>query len=413
MGSFFIIISILGLAYFLLAKRRFDWFAVAFFSACIYFIPGFFGYASYLSLNGWIDNPLNDEAYGIMILVEGAILWGAIASDLFSKEFRIRKIEKGNVYVLNTLLCLSLIGFVLMLLTTGEALFYDKQLMMVELNRSHVLFYTAIMIGAIMSFEYKKWTTFTFFCVLIMFDLFIGFRTSFAITVIGIFTLWLSKQGRRRLLISSWRQIIIGVVLVVFLSFYQQIAYATKIGDLNLLSSLLSDVDTYVAMIKNSEPFITQSTLNDVTGHNYSVGMSHLTGILYQFTLFAPELGLESGSFNDLFQNELFPDVTIGMANNIWAEMWSTGGWALLVVFTVVFVIVLKLMTILTERSGNMTHRAFVAVMAAYWAFFIHRNDISYEIALEKQVLLVMILCFIITTLIMEFRKILRYPNQP
>ncbi len=409
MGSFFYVVSILGLAYFLLAKRRFDWFAVAFFSACVYFLPGFFGYTSYLSLTGWIDNPLNNEAYGIMILVESMILSGAIASDLFSKKRTITKVEQGNVYVLKILLCLSITGLVLMLLTTGEALFYaDKQSMMVELNRSHALFYTAVMIGSTMSFEYKKWSIFAFFCALIIFDLFIGFRASLAITAISIFTLWLSKQGQRRLIISSWKQLITGFLLVILLFFYQQIAYATRIGDLNLLSSLLSNVDTYVAMIKNSEPFIAQSTLNEVTERNYSVGMGHLIGVFYQFTLFAPELGLETGSFNDLFQHDLFPDVIIGMANNIWAEMWSAGGWPLLLVFLILFVAIIKLMTAFTEKSNNITQRAFVAVMASYWAFYIHRNDIRYEIDLEKRVLIVMILSYIIAILITKFEKIHR-----
>lgn len=412
MQLFFCITSILGLTYFLLAKRRFDWFSVAFFSACIYFLPGFFGYTSYLSLTGWIENPINDEAYRIIILVDGMILSGAIINDLFSKEVNIKEVKKGNIYVLKILLCLAIIGWMLMLLTTGEALFYaDKLSMMDALNRSHILFYTAVMIGTTLSFEYKNWIIFAFFCVFIIFDLFIGFRTSLAIAAISIFTLLLSKQGKGRLIISSWKQVIAGVFLGIFIFLYQQVAYAVKVGDLDLLRSLLSDTDTYIAMINNSEPFITQTTLNEVTVRNYSVGMGHLMGIFYQFTLFGPELGLEAESFNDLFQNDLFPDVTYGMANNIWAEMWSAGGWPLLVIFTVLFVIILKGFNILTDRL-NVTQRAFVAVMASYWAFYIHRNDIGYAIVLEKRVLLVLIVSFLIAILIREARKIAAYSRR-
>ena len=299
-----------------------------------------------------------------------------------------------------------------MLLTTGEALFYaDKLSMMDALNRSHILFYTAVMIGTTLSFEYKNWIIFAFFCVLIIFDLFIGFRTSLAIAAISIFTLLLSKQGKGRLIISSWKQVIAGVFFGIFIFLYQQVAYAVKVGDLDLLRSLLSDTDTYIAMINNSEPFITQTTLNEVTVRNYSVGMGHLMGIFYQFTLFGPELGLEAESFNDLFQNDLFPDVTYGMANNIWAEMWSAGGWPLLVIFTVLFVIILKGFNILTDRL-NVTQRAFVAVMASYWAFYIHRNDIGYAIVLEKRVLLVLIVSFLIAILIREARKIAAYSRR-
>jgi len=299
-----------------------------------------------------------------------------------------------------------------MLFTTGTALlFADKQMMLAELNRSHILFYTAAMIGATMSFERKRWILFALFGALILFDLFIGFRGSLAITAISILTLRLSRQGPRRLLIHSWRQVGAAVSLILFLFFYQQVAYAVKVGDWNLLLSLLGEPNTYIAMINNSEPFITQTTLNEVTVRNYSVGMGHLMGIFYQFTLFGPELGLEAESFNDLFQNDLFPDVTYGMANNIWAEMWSAGGWPLLVIFTVLFVIILKGFNILTDRL-NVTQRAFVAVMASYWAFYIHRNDIGYAIVLEKRVLLVLIVSFLIAILIREARKIAAYSRR-
>lgn len=412
MQIFFYIISILGLTYFLLAKRKFDWFAVAFFSACIYFIPGFFGYTSYLLLIEWTEDPINNEAYGVIILVEIVILFSAIISDSFSKEIIVKKVEQGSTNLLNVILFLAMTGLLLMFLTTGTALFLaDKQAMLDELNRSHILFYTATIIGGTMSFEYKKWKIFTFFCILIVFDLFIGFRMSLTITAISIFTLWLSKQGQRRLLISAWKPILTGIAVILFLFLYKQLAFAIKVTDFDLLKSLLYDKNIYSVMIVNSEPFVAQSILNEITLQDYSVGMGHLKGILYQFSLFAPELGLEAESFNDLFQSALFPEVEYGMANNIWAEMWSAGGWPLLVAFVLFFAVILKLFSIVTTRQ-NITLRSFLAVMASYWAFYIHRNDISYEIALLKRVLLVMVISFIVSMLIKEFKKIQKKPQK-
>jgi len=408
----FYILSISGLAYFLLAKRKFDWFAVAFFSASVYFLPGFFGVTAYLSTAGWVENPINKEAYGVMILVEFMILSGAVVNDLFFPGRSVFRIEKESGPILNIVFCLAVTGCLLMLLTTGAGLlFAEKQTTLPGLNRSHILYYTATMVGATMSFEYKRWKLFAAFCALILFDLFIGFRTSLAITAISILTLQLSKQGRRRLLIHSWRQVAAGVSLVLFLFLYQQVAYAVKIGNWDLLLSVLGEPNTYMSMVKNSEPFIAQSTLNEVTARHYSVGMGHLTGILYQFTLFAPELGFKSKSFNDLFQNDLFPEVTYGMANNIWAEMWSAGGWPLLFFFTIVFVLILKLFNTLIDELKS-TLGAFVSVMASYWAFYIHRNDIGYAIVLEKRVLLVMILSLLIAILIREARKIADYSRR-
>src|SRR5439155_1064986 len=44
MQDTFLVISGIGLFYFLFGLRKFDFFSVAFLSACVYFLPGFVGY---------------------------------------------------------------------------------------------------------------------------------------------------------------------------------------------------------------------------------------------------------------------------------------------------------------------------------------------------------------------------------
>lgn len=402
MQIIFCVISFVGILYFLLAKRVFDWFTVAYFSACIYFLPGFIGYTSYLTLTRWSETPINNEAYCIMISVEIMILLGAIISDIFVVEKTVNSAPE-NCTMLYTTLFISILALVLMFITTGNAIFYsDKQAMMNELNRYYILYYTATMIGCIMSFEYKKWLLLVIFCLLIMFDVFIGFRTTCAISFIGIITLWLAKKGQKRFLFHYWKQGIIGASMGVLLFLYKQISYAVKIGDVDLLMSLFrgtSDTSIFRAMFINSEPFITQTVLNAVTQSHYSVGLHHLKGLFYQFILFAPQFGINAVSFNDLYQKDLFPDVEYGMANNIWAEMWSAGGWPLLMLFLLTFVIIVYIATLFTKVQ-NPSLRSVVAVMASYWAFYIHRNDIAYEMNLEKRVLLVVGLVFAVSAFI-------------
>ncbi len=412
MQILFYAISILGLAYFLLAKRTFDWFAVAFFSACVYFLPGFFGASAYLSAAGWIESPINGEAYGVMILVMLLILSGAVVHDLLFRDAVAAPGAPGRTEVAGIVLFLAAAGLLLMLTTTGTALLLaDKQLMLAEMNRSHILFYTAATIGAALSFALRKRALLAVFGVLILFDLFIGFRTSLAIAAISILTLHLSKQGPGRLLVRSWKEVAAGAALAGVLLVYPQVAWALKLGDLAALLSVLGEPGTYRAVVMNSEPFITQSILNEVTGREYTTGMGRLAGALYQLTLFAPEMGFEADSFNDRFQNELFPDVMYGMANNIWAEMWSAGGWPLLLLFAILFVLVLGLFNVLTGRL-NCAQGSFVAVMASYWAFYIHRNDLSYTLALEKRVLLIMLLSFAIAFLIAELKRMRTHPER-
>jgi hypothetical protein len=110
-------------------------------------------------------------------------------------------------------------------------------------------------------------------------------------------------------------------------------------------------------------------------------------------------LGAEVLSFNDLFQPTLFPDVTYGMASNIWAEMWSSGGWPLLLLFLISYVGMMKPFSILVNK-GTIITRSTIAVIASYWSFYFHRNEIVYEFALIKRVLLVMIPSLIIAMFI-------------
>jgi hypothetical protein len=410
MNILFLLLSNLGLAYFLLIKRRFDWFAVAFFSAMIYFLPGFLGYTSYLSQVEWVETPINARAYVVMILVEAAIIIGAIMNDLFPEKARVSYLDsskQSNIPTLPIILMLAIGGCTLLVLTAGTTLWgEEKQILMADLNRAHILFYTATIIGMTISFERRRWKYFSAFCIFAVFDLFIGFRLPLAISGISILTLWLSKKGRIRLLTDSWKPLLAVGLLGIFLFFYKEIGFAIRMGDWDLFRSILSEPNTYLAMFITSEPFVIQSILNEVTMLDFSVGWRHLLGIFSQFILFSPELGWEEHSFNDLFQMALFPEVTYGMANNIWAEMWSIGGWLFLLVFIFLFVAFLKIFSFLLTFCDP-SLRSFFAVMASYWAFYIHRNDIGYEIALQKRVVILMVLVFLFAILMRNLKRVM------
>ena len=157
MQTVFIAISILGALYFLLAKRVFDWFSVAFFSACIYFMPGFFGYTSFRVLTRWIDTPINSETYMIMTAVLTAILVSATVVDRIPQKKEIPSEPEGNPYVLGVLLLFAIAGLIMMILTMGSVLFEsDKTALLQKINRWYIFFETALILGSILAYEYRK-----------------------------------------------------------------------------------------------------------------------------------------------------------------------------------------------------------------------------------------------------------------
>lgn len=140
--------------------------------------------------------------------------------------------------------------------------------------------------------------------------------------------------------------------------------------------------------MRSSEPFTTQLILNEIINKDFTIGVNHFSDIIYQFIPMSSSLGAETTSFNELFQPALFPQVETGMANNIWAEMWSSGGWGLLILFIIFYNITVFIGTkIFLNSRGNL--KGIITLLMTYWTFYIHRNTLFYQINLMKRPLLI------------------------
>ena len=400
MQLWFLITAGIGLCYLLFAKRRFDCFSVAFLSACVYFIPGFVGYTlmpTKTSMEEAVD--LEIETYLVMIVVLIAILMGAVLLDLASEKKPPALRLNDTAHTGTWAVMIAILGYVLLIASVGDVLFDDKSILIKNLNRWHVIGATAAPLGAVLCFVYRLRFPFVIAMLILLFDVYIGFRISLAVAMIAIFTLWLGRDGQQRLALNNWRAGILGSIVVCFLFVYKQLYEVVKLGMWDFIVERLQDPDLYVAAIGMSEPFTIQVILNEVIVQRFVVGMGHLREVLYQFALFSPELGVKPVSFNDLFQSSLFPtDMEYGMANNIWAEMWSTGGWPLLLVFVTIFVLMLVVGSYLI-RSSDKTVSSVAALTFSYWAFYIHRNDLAFQINLEKRVIILAAICMLLSKL--------------
>ena len=402
MKSLFLLIAILGSLYFLFKKRSFDFFSIAFFSACIYFLPGFVGYVNFPEPK----TNLIDGSYLVMILVLGTILFGAFFYDFFVRNKSISKITiKNTDLVLFFLVCFTLTGFLYDLVAVGKAFFIvDKPEMMDYLGRGRIIWATASMVGITASFLRKKKLLFLFFLSFLVFDLYIGFRSSAAIAGISIFLahLWQIKKTR---LIKNYKMILLGALCALFFFAYKGIYWAVKAGEWDIVVDRLTSINYFFSTILNSEPFVIQSNLNEILASNFRVGFSHFANLKNQLIILSPELGAEIVSFNDIFQPKLFPDITFGMASNIWAEMWSVGGFGFLLLFLLFFIFVIIILCYLFRKIKNPELRSIILVLGSYWVFYIHRNSLDYQINLEKRVLFIGIIALFLSLIIQKVVK--------
>ncbi|MDR9793249.1 hypothetical protein Q8A72_09715 [Aeribacillus pallidus] len=388
MKMVFIFLCLLGMFYFVIKKRHFDFFSIAFFSTLIYFMPGFFGYVLEPASNFY--QPIITKTYFIMILVIIFIIITAILFDFMYVEKKINLEITGinkSVYVI---VFLALIGFILSLITIGPQLFSpDKGVILENINRWQLLWVTSSIIGCIVSYLQKKKLLFVICLILLLIDMYVGFRVNLAITLIALLVIKFSKGNYRTVLIKKWKWILSGLLVSILFFIYKPIYRLVKIGDWGTIKHLLTDVNFYLYSLSKSEPFYVQTILNEINRLEYHIGLSHFQSIIYQFILFAPQLGAEIKSFNSIFQSQLFPSVTWGMANNIWAEMISSGGFPLLLFFLLIFCFFIYIGNYYFLSIDTPMVKGTLSIILTYFTFYIHRNELLYIVNLSKRIFII------------------------
>lgn len=401
MTMVFLAVFLFGAVYFLFVRRIFDYFLLAYFCAGLYFLPGFFGVTRYRNHDGWVEASIGAEVYSIYFIVLLSLCMFSFFYDcLWSFKYHKGVYNKPFLKLVMVLVAALAVGSVaLMLISAGGALWSpEKAAVMESIGRWHILFYSASMIGLSVSVYLKDKIFFAVFFFLLIFNMYIGFRSPLAVAVLSGIMVWASRQPK----IDMIRVMKLAPIVFLFgfsMFFYKTIAHAVKSGSWGLVASRSLDVDTYYHMVIDSEPFITQAILNEVISTGYKTPPDHLYSAAYQLLLFAPSLGAKMVSFNDYFQIALFGELDYGMASNIWAQMWSVGSWG----FIILMVILFNLVIVVANRSAALYGGSLAAILApafCYWVFYVHRNDLAYMINLEKRIFLVALIAILMAWLL-------------
>lgn len=395
----FITLVCLGSVYFLFQKRRFDFFALAFFSAAVYFVPGWFGHVPDLvNWDTWSDLTqrvaLVEDTYLIMSLVLATIWLAGAISDMFPDVKPVDFCLRTQPYAMYLALGVAVVGVLLTVATVGSTLLTeDKRILLGAMNRWHVLWTWGACLATVMGFVQRRYLVVVFGFSLLAADLYLGFRAPLVLTFLALITLNLNAQGRQRLAVANKRMLAIGLLATAAALLYPTLWAYGRAGDLAGLIGALLNEQTYLSAILLGEPFITQAVLNEVVRTEYHIGPGYFTDALLAVGLFAPDLGVTPTSFNDLFQPALFPGVSgYGLGNNIWAQMYASGGIPALAMFLGLLALVLS--------AGGYLLRArdpqLVALVSIAWvlvAFYLNRNDLLVHINFEKQLLAIWVLC--------------------
>lgn len=383
-----------GLFYFLGRRRRFDFFTVGFFGGCFYFLPGLFGFLfafDRLDLGG-LSEQILPQTYLVMSLVLVSLV---VSAFFFDRKYGTAPRPGVPVRLQgspeNWAVLLATVGFGLSLLTTGRHLLdEDKGQMMLFLDRWSILWEVGATVGLTLAFATKNRRVFVVCTLLLLADWYIGFRINLILATLSVVVYAYSARGAIRLIRQS-RVLAFSGLFAAFGFLYPALGQLVKAGDWGQMKDLVTRPDYYATQVILSEPFVIQTTLNEVISTNFRVGAGHLWSLLYVVVPFGNELGGKVLTFNDLFQGSLFPGVAFGMAQNIWAQAWSIGGLFVVVVFVLLYIAgVWQGSKILLSRSEFW--RTFAALFFTPWAFYLYRNDLLYQFVMERRIL-VMFMC--------------------
>ncbi|MCA8988241.1 MAG: hypothetical protein KDA78_11395 [Planctomycetaceae bacterium] len=381
----FMFILAAGSFYFTTAKRRTDWYCVAFASAAIYFLPGILGETSIPGET----LPVSDLCYFVMSLVMGSLWCSAIMYDLRMKANQAAmpaastastSAVSENYFALTATLLQSL-GCLYAIQVSGTALLsQSKHEMAQTFTQFHLLWLMGAPTAFIVSVFYRRYLLSLINFVSMLGILFIGSRTQLAIGVIGAITILLARRGVHPI-IRHKKTCMTVVAFVCFVFLYKQCYIALKAGDIEGASTRLSE--RWADAFLSSEPVAIQHILNVVVLDDYRlpayeyISRSFLAQVSGAYTS-------KEASFGDIATYDIFGDLGYGMASNIWAEMYAYGGLVGVGIFLLIYNGMIRFSQV-SYRHDLL--QIFFACFMPWWCFYIHRNDIYRMLSFSKQLI--------------------------
>lgn len=420
--------SVIGAAYFSFRRRTVDLFAVAYGGCIFYFLPLFVGSVperGELPTDLMISLPAGIYAVGIGVTAS-IFVAAALFDRLRLSTSKIDTSTTSSIGLSTWYLLFALIGL-FGSIRSGAIFNLDKLIVLDQVGYWFILFETGTALAVADAFLYRMRWHLVVSIILLFVDVFIGFRTITIMTVIACVLLKLGSYGPLQL----WRKTpILGLgVAVLFLAMVAvnpfryawlphleifsepaqipknsnaELPLAPRINDARPatrrpdegrhgISEPLADrtatVFTRFLDFQNIEPFVTQAILAKMILHEFSCSPRNILNIAY----IVPFAGLIFGApekFESEFKPALFPNYKYGLAGNIWAETFCRFGYLGIVSAVIIFILSIAVMQILLFRAFPIALPA-LALSGVFLAFYVHRNDLLFELLLIRRVLLV------------------------
>ncbi|ELB2160777.1 hypothetical protein HJ190_07295 [Vibrio parahaemolyticus] len=394
---FYVIFSAIAFMVIFSPKRRIDFISIGFLSQQLYFIP------------------LTLQAFDIDMLWGEYHYYSAVVGCYFVlclMFFSLLKVHDGkglvqikpfiDLNIFSKIICImALLGFSFSFVASGGGIFFlSKQEMMKSLGYGYILWSISTIILIPFSIYLKNKFLMAVGAISMLVIVFIGFRSPAAIAIIAsiISICYANKISIYKL---GMKNTLIIVIIGLLFFFYKGVYSGIKLGNYELVLLRLTDVNYYLNSLVNSEPSMTTMILSKTLEHDLRIDISHFQNIIVSMGFFGP-FQPDIQSFNSIMQPEFFPGLSWGVGSNVWANIYAILGWGGLLLFITFYCLSLYFISFVLSRITGFYFLS-LCPLASYWAFYIHRNDLAYQISLEKRVGMIILLAAILTFLVQKW----------
>ncbi len=392
--SAYLSISAIGFIFFFRKGRTIDILCVGFIAQQIYFMPLILQLFNIELIFGTYSEKTYYVASALVLVF---ILFSTLPQTKNTKLLIIKpEIDIDLFSKVCALTCFLL--FVYIFTNTSGAIFnLGKTDMLKMLSYDYLIWSNATILAVVSSFYTRRKLLITLSLSVLFINVYIGFRSPAAITVIASAILYFSIKRTTFFSIKKRHFFLIFLLCLFFFS-YKGIYMSIKTNNYDILSHRVSSAEFFVDSFINSEPSLTTSILSNVLKDSFRIDIHHAKNILISLGFFGA-FGVKIESFNSIIQPIYYAKINGGVGSNVWANIYSIFGYVGLYTFMIIYCFSLYV-------AGNMVHRLtgvykiIVAVSFSYWAFYIHRNDLSYQLSLEKRVIIIFTALYLLTLII-------------
>lgn len=397
---------------YLVSKRRVvDFYTIAISGFILYILPSFWG-TTWTTQNLYYEK-VHFETYIVIDLIS-IILFLSL---LYNDKNKPCKIVESSIkqFPRQLFFLLGIISYLLMLIAVLKVglsviLADNKSLLNIDvMNPFFSLSIWASLIVLSYGMISKNRTYFVIALPIIIFTLYLGSRAHLVIAAISTVLIWLSKSGEKRLF-KEWKYGLVLVLVAVVATLYRVIYPFVKRGEYRYILSLLGDKEFYFdrIFVLPHEFYIVFSTLNLSVSNKLDLGVEFIFNQIINFIpLLSRIVDTPNIKYSEIIMQNYYQGSRFGMASNIWAEMYSSGGVILVILFTIIWVKIINFFNRQLIYKRRMS--PFFIPFGVYSTFYINRLSFSLALGDMKYILFLLIISIVIYNI---FLKPYMKPNR-